>query len=480
LGRIKFDMAGKSRRGALRHLELKGQTWWFRREIPRECRPFEGGRRTDKVNLETSDVRLAKSRRDELERETDQRWADMRAGRYVPAARMTPAQRGALWRETLVELREMHPSGKPGASPAIPWDALSPEEQAEIEDDPLQVALDVEEMERERLTGADRRAFDVARLGRVPVDHHLEAYLNAVKLVPASKAERRGQILRFAQWAAKERVRLDGVDRRTAGRYVDSLVAMHPVTRSKHLMALRGYWGYLHIRGLIEGGDKRGAPWTDQEMPDRSGRSDRDEVEPERPFTADEVKTLLTSPWPDRMKVEHRAQVMDSLRLSLLSGLRLGEVVSLRVEDVDDVSIKVRAGKSAAAIRTVPLHPDLVELITRRTLGKASGTPLFDELVGERDPEDACGKRFRRYRERIGVREDIEGVRRSRVNFHSARRWFATSAVHAGCSERHVEDVIGHKAQQVRGVLGAYVPGGASWEQRKAVVASVRLPEGCI
>lgn len=472
-------MAGKSRRGALRHLELKGQTWWFRREIPRECRPFEGGRRTDKVNLETSDVRLAKSRRDELERETDQRWADMRAGRYVPADRMTPAQRGALWRETLAELRESHPSGKPGASPAIPWDALSLDKQAEIEDDPLQVALDVEEMERERLTGADRRAYDEARLGRVPVDHHLEAYLNAVKLVPASKAERRGQILRFAQWAAKERVRLDGVDRRTAGRYVDSLVAMHPVTLSKHLMALRGYWGYLHKRGLIDGGDKRGAPWTDQEMPDRSGRTDRDEVEPERPFTADEVKTLLTSPWPGGGSAAHQAQVLDGLRISLLSGLRLGEVINLQVSDVGPESITVKAGKTRAALRTVPLHPGLAEVITRRTEGKAHDALLFDELVGERDPEDIFGKRFRRYRERLGVNDDVDGVRRSRVNFHSARRWFATSAVHAGCSERHVEDVIGHKAQQVRGVLGAYVPGGASWEQRKTVVASVRLPEDC-
>lgn len=471
-------MAGRSRRGARRHLELKGQTWWFRREIPPPCRPFEDGLRTLKVNLLTGDFRVAKTRRDELERETDQRWADMKVGRYVPSSGMTPAERGVLWRETLAELRDERPSLRSTNSRPIPWEALSPEEQAEAEADPLAVAMEAEEMARERLRGADRRAYEDALLGRVPVDHYLDAYLKAAKLVPASKAERRGLILRFAQWAEKEHVKLDGVNRRVAGRYVESLADLHPVTRSKHLTTLRQYWAYLHHRGLIEDGDRKGAPWTEQELPNRSGRVERGDEERERPFTAEEVKTLLTSPWPPKMDPAHQAQVVDALRVSLLSGLRLGEVVNLRVSDVDAESFMVRAGKTKAALRRVPRHPELAEVITRRTEGKGPDALLFHELADERDREDILGKRFRRYREHLGVRDDAEGVRRSRVNFHSARRWFATSAVHADCPERHVEDTIGHKAQQVRGVLGAYVPSGASWDQRKAVVESVRLPLG--
>lgn len=469
-------MAGKSSRGAMRHLELKGQTWWFRREIPPSCRVHEEGLKTYRVNLQTSDVRVAKARRDELERETDQRWADMKAGRYVSSSRMLPAERGALWREALGDQRDKQPLSSSAGLPSVRWEELSPEEQAEMEEDSLAIARDAEEQERGRLRGSDLMAYEDALFGRVPIDHHLDTYLNAVKLVPASKAERRGLILRFAQWAAKERIRLHEVNRRIAGRYVESLAPLHPVTRSKHLTTLRGYWAYLHQRGLIQGGDRKGAPWTEQELPDRSGRVERGGEERERPFTAEEVKTLLTSPWPTKMDLAHRAQVIDALRISLLSGLRLGEVVNLRVSDVDAESFRVRAGKTKAALRRVPRHPDLVEVITRRTEAKVPNALLFHELAGERDPADACGKRFRRYRERLGVKDDAEGVRRSRVNFHSARRWFATSAVHAGCQERHVEDTIGHKAQQVRGVLGAYVPSGASWEQRKAVVESVHLP----
>jgi len=51
-------MAGKSRKGAMRHLELKGQTWWFRREIPPACRLLEDDLKAYKVNLQTSDVRM--------------------------------------------------------------------------------------------------------------------------------------------------------------------------------------------------------------------------------------------------------------------------------------------------------------------------------------------------------------------------------------------------------------------------------------
>lgn len=462
----------------MRHLELKGQTWWFRREIPPPCRVHEDGLKAYKVNLLTSDVRVAKTRRDELERETNQRWADMKSGRFVSSSRMLPAERGALWREILGDQHGAYLRSPSRDLPSVRWEALSPEEQAEAEEDPLSIARDAEERERERLRGTDHVAYKDALLGRVPVDHYLDAYLNAVKLVSASKAERRGLLLRFAQWATKERIKLHEVNRRVAGRYVESLADLHPVTRSKHLTTLRGYWAYLHQRGLIEEGDRKGAPWTEQELPNRSGRVERGDEELERPFTAEEVETLLTSPWPDRMNPAHRSQVIDALRVSLLSGLRLGEVVNLRVSDVDSEAFTVRAGKTKAALRRVPRHPGLVEVVTRRTQGKASDALIFHELAGERDPEDACGERFRRYRERLGVKDDAEGVRRSRVNFHSARRWFATSAVHAGCQERHVEDTIGHKAQQVRGVLGAYVPSGASWEQRKAVVESVHLPPG--
>lgn len=42
-----------------------------------------------------------------------------------------------------------------------------------------------------------------------------------------------------------------------------------------------------------------------------------------------------------------------------------------------------------------------------------------------------AGKAFKSYREKLGVRDKVQGVRRSRVNFHSFRRWFITEAERA-------------------------------------------------
>lgn len=45
-------------------MRLKGQTWWFQRDIPANLRPAFGGRKTLTCSLRTSDIRIAQKRRD--------------------------------------------------------------------------------------------------------------------------------------------------------------------------------------------------------------------------------------------------------------------------------------------------------------------------------------------------------------------------------------------------------------------------------
>ena len=47
-------------------------------------------------------------------------------------------------------------------------------------------------------------------------------------------------------------------------------------------------------------------------------------------------------------------------------------------------------------------------------------------------------------RKRIGADDERPGARRSKVNFHSFRRWFATKAEEAGLRENVVAAVMGH------------------------------------
>jgi integrase len=442
-------VSGKSDKGAMRLLDLRGQTWWFKRDIPLACRAAYGGTGAYLRSLETSDIRVAKMRRDELEIETSGLFEGIRSGRLAPGSALSEIERGHLWRATL-----MTPEADPEAA------------------DTVRHAM---EAERAAMRGTQRRAFDDGLLARVPVDHHLEDYLSAVTIAPATRLGRRGHVRTFAAWCDGEKITLDKVTRQVAGRYATAVIdPKHPKTAEAHLLSLRQYWNYLHARGHVAGDDK-GGPWAGQRIQNNGKRAERGSRDIERPFTKAEVQALLFAPFPSGMDQAHSAQLQDALRVSLLSGMRLEEVLTLWVEEVHDGVFDIQQGKTDAAARKVPIHPALSEIVERRTRGKGPKDWLFHELKIERDPGDVFGKRFKRYRERLGVADNREGRRRSLVNFHSARRWFATAARHAGHPIETVGDVMGHRPDKKDPTFGVYTP-GASDAQRRACVEAVTLP----
>lgn len=438
----------------MRLLRLKGHVWWFQRDVPAACLAAIGKGSVAK-SLETSDVRIATERRDQVEIETTRLFSDIQSGKPAIAATAAPALRGQLWRETITAL----------------FEADDDEDTEELD-----LARHAQEAEREALRAADKRAFDDARLGRVQIDHYLDAYLGAARVAPKTAKGRRGLVKKFAAWCVDEKLTLDKINRKIAGRYVTAMIdPLHAVTASAHLLALRQYWIYLHARGHISNGDPLGAPWTGQQLRNNGRRIERGDLESERSFTNDELNTLLHAPYPPKMDPAHRQQLLDAIKISLLSGMRMVEVISLWVEEVHDGVFDVQQGKTDAAARKVPIHPDLAEVVERRTRDKGPRDWLFQELRIENDPGDTFGKRFRRYRLHLGVDDKREGKRRSLVNFHSARRWFTTEARHAGHPKETIGDVIGHHADKKDITFGVYTK-GASEAQRRACVESVRLP----
>jgi integrase len=73
------------------------------------------------------------------------------------------------------------------------------------------------------------------------------------------------------------------------------------------------------------------------------------------------------------------------------------------------------------------------------------------------------------------LQSQFDGQRRSKVNFHSFPRWFATKAEQAGQPPHIIEALVGHKRQGM--TLGVY-SGEPSLEQLRACVEAVPLPEG--
>ena len=143
--------------------------------------------------------------------------------------------------------------------------------------------------------------------------------------------------------------------------------------------------------------------------------------------------------------------------------MRKEEIFQLRVADCADDLFNIRRSKTNAGIRKVPIHPDLVSTVEARCAGKAPDEFLIHEAKaggGWGDERSMpFSKRFQTYRISCGVDELLPGHKRSRVNFHSWRRWFITKADQAGLRREDIERTVGHKVQGMS--LGLY-SGGAS------------------
>jgi integrase len=453
---------------------MKGNRWWFKRDIPAAIRGLIARGTAYQVNLQTGDIKAAMTRRDELARESDKLFADARAGRLVGSVQDTIRDRAEAWAaEMAASARDpiawtARATGR-DRDDVEPEDAFTPHELVEAEGDSI----------RQKHGKEAARRFRQIVSGRVPINHYLEAYLTEARLAPKTTNEKRNLIRRFNAWAEGEGVTLTEITQAVAGRYVTANIA--PLDRStakKHLGAVKRYWEWMGGRGYVS----KENPWAGQLPADKARGVRRDEKPDERAFTTEEIKTLIYSPFPPRMRPQFEAQLRDLMRIGALSGMRLAEIATLRAsecvfpEDHEALSyFNVTHGKTKAAVRRVPIHSGLSDIIKARLKDKGPDEWLFHELARENNAGDVVGKRFASYRKVVGVDDKRDGKRRSLVNFHSFRRWFITEAERAGQMGHIISAVAGHEDGRKSMAFGVYSD-GPSDAQLKECIEAVTIP----
>ena len=418
-----------------RYIELRGLKYWFRRDIPVRLQSLFNNKTAHLINLQTGDIQIARKRRDQTLNYIVSLYDTLEASEGLLAATPNFAPLMNEWYSPLTK--------------SITVSSCPP-----------------------RL-----RISDLKPNNLIKIDQHLEAYLCEAKLAPKTAMERSHLIRKFGEWAGLKHLSLSQVDRLTAGQYYTQHISpLHKSTAKKHLGSVKLYWDYLIKRGHVSGQN----PWQGQAMPDRGRRMERSSHHKERPFTDEEIRILLYSPYPTRMKDIYKTQLYDAMRMSALSGMRLAEVITLWVEEcvLNDNGhnyFNIQQGKTSAAKRTVPIHPQLLEIIHRRQRGKKSNDWLFHELSKERDPSDIFSKRFAAYRNKLNIRDNVQKQRRSLVNFHSFRRWFITKAEQAGVQENIISEVVGHTEGRKSIALKVY-SAGPSECQKTNCVNVIKLP----
>jgi len=297
-------------------------------------------------------------------------------------------------------------------------------------------------------------------------------------------------------------VTVEAVTRRIAGEFIHErmiVTNMHPKSANRAISCLTSYWTYLGKRwGQAEN------PWTGQSIERRAARSEADlqagpQSADKRPFTDDEVKTLLAGVGrgPVVLKGSVATVLPDFCKIAALTGMRVDEIAGLRVSDIGKDGMTVAHSKTAAGFRrTVPVHPGLADIVAARIEDKKPGEYLFHELP-EQDADSKRGRGapvsqvFTRERRRLKVDErPLEGQRQSNIDFHSFRRWFVRKAVDAlekgakGFTPWTIAEVIGHAVENASlegqklplGLTMSRYAGDASGEAKRACVGAVKLP----
>jgi integrase len=180
-------------------------------------------------------------------------------------------------------------------------------------------------------------------------------------------------------------------------------------------------------------------------------------------FTDDELPKLLS-----HLAGLHRVVVL----LALKTGMREGEIARLTWGDVDTVNslIRVRDGKTQAAVREVDLTPDVVELLGQwwGECGKpADNVLLFSTGSGPLAPSTFCRGILYPAMERAGI--DRVGPTGEKRTWHSLRHAYARVALEHGAPIFWLSRQLGHSSVQVtQDVYGHW-----SREARKAEVAKL-------
>ena len=144
----------------------------------------------------------------------------------------------------------------------------------------------------------------------------------------------------------------------------------------------------------------------------------------------------------------------DIVVFAVLTGMRRGEIINLRWEDVDferrliqvcnSEEFKTKTGKT----RTVPMNENVYQLLKRRSHISSNGLIfLFEE---KKIREDFVTKKMRHYSRKAGLN--------SKVHFHTLRHTFATWLVQGSVSIYEVQKLLGHSSISVTQVYSDLAP----------------------
>jgi hypothetical protein len=451
----------------MHYLTLHDKIWRVSMGVPRELRSRLGTRLVRSTG--TASKAQAKLARDKIVPEFKKRIADAWAERG--------GKRGSLLYEALEFRRALEDATTPAERAGII--ELLEERTREILDagtKPVWVEADDEDPAMPIPAVTPEAKEEASFLNRVaggkatPIGAEHHRYVESLRIKDRSKLDEPRALALLLDWLRLHRPHMkpdiENITRRVAYDFADWLDASTDLSfasKAKYFGRIKFYWAWMVKRQIAKENPFAGMTL---QKPETTRADD------ERPYTDAEVqKLLMGSPMEgDRMR--------DVMMIAALTGARLDAVIDLKVGNLADGYFSFKAQKKERDGRDVPVHPDLAEIVARRIKGKSPEDDLFPEWpahasTSKKPRSSYFSKRYTKYTSDIGVREEVEGHRRSKVNFHSWRRWFITKLERARVREPLIAAIVGHKRPGM--TLGLY-SGGPEFEEAREAIALVKLP----
>jgi integrase len=239
----------------------------------------------------------------------------------------------------------------------------------------------------------------------------------------------------FLAWAGQGSL-VEDVTRKRAGEYVSYLLSpesgLKPTTVKRYVSSLSSLWGWLEARGH----GAQDNPWLRQGI---AKRSKRGQATTRKQWTDAALVKLLSGHYSPR----YTPVLHDLIRLALVTGARLDELCALEIQDAqhraDGWWLRIRQGKTDAAVRDIPLHRSAVHVIERRRKS-ADGFIFHGLLPGGPDKKRSwnVSKTFGHYTKKLDLGEQ-------RQVFHALRNTFTEAMEQAEVLESTTALIIGHK-----------------------------------
>ena len=225
------------------------------------------------------------------------------------------------------------------------------------------------------------------------------------------------------------------VDIDTLNRYITDLKdrkGYRNATTARKVASVKSFFGFMAENSIIteDPTESLGTPKVGRSLP--------------KYLTEEEIGRLLNEGYKPGTNEGQRDAVM--MELLYATGLRVGELVSLNVGDVNTEESYVRCLGKGSKERIAHLYPKALQELQnymKRSrlvmLGKRKEEPaLFINHRGERLTRQWVWSVLKNYAQAAGIKSSITP--------HTLRHSFATHLLQNGASLRHVQELLGHSS----------------------------------